>query len=109
MKEIKAFIKTFKVMDVVHHLREAGFTNLTVSKAEGTGTLKSDETEISTEFAITDSEVAKIEVVCNDSDEENIVSIITEQACTGNRGDGIIYVSDVNKVYKIKDGLKNGE
>jgi nitrogen regulatory protein P-II 1 len=52
--------------------------------------------------------VAKIEVVCNDIDVERIVEIISSKGRTGNPGDGIIYVSDVDKVYKVNTGLANG-
>ncbi len=40
MKEIKAFVKPFKVNEIFHHLLEAGCPNLMVSLAEGTGNLK---------------------------------------------------------------------
>lgn len=53
--------------------------------------------------------MAKIEIVCNDSEVENIVNIISTKGRTGNPGDGIIYVSEVEKVYKVRTGLENGE
>lgn len=109
MKEIKAFVKPFKVNDIFHHLLDAGFSNLTVSMAEGTGNLENSDPSVSTHFSITDSQVAKIEIVCNKHDVDKIVAIISEQGRTGNPGDGIIYVSDVNQVYRVKDGLKNGK
>jgi len=108
MKEIKAFVKPFKVNDILAQLLEAGYPNLTVSMAEGTGQFKGDESSISTHFSITDSKVAKIEIVCNDLDVEKIVSIISSKGRTGNPGDGIIYVSEVEKVYKVSTGLENG-
>mgnify|MGYP001809676447 FL=1 len=45
--------------------------------------------------------MAKIEIVCNDVDVEKIVSIISTKGRTGNPGDGIIYVSEVENVYKV--------
>ena len=107
MKEVKAFVKPFKVNDILNQLLEAGYPNLTVSMAEGTGNFKSEESYLSTHFSITDSKVAKIEVVCNDLDVEKIVSIISSKGRTGNPGDGIIYVSEVDKVYKVSTGLEN--
>ena len=104
MKEIKAFVKPFKVNDIFHHLLEAGFPNLTVSMAEGTGNFESGEPSISTHFSITDSQVAKIEIVCNKNDLDKIVMIISEQGRTGNPGDGLIYVSDVEKAVRVKTG-----
>lgn len=108
MKEIKAFIKPFKVNDILNQLLQAGYPNITVSMAEGTGNFKSEELSLSTYFSITDSKVAKIEIVCDDLDVEKIVSIISSKGRTGNPGDGIIYVSEVEKVYKVNIGLENG-
>lgn len=108
MKEIKAFVKPFKVNDILNQLLEAGYPNITVSMAEGTGNFKSDESSLSTHFSITDSKVAKIEIVCGDLDVGKIVSIISSKGRTGNPGDGIIYVSEVEKVYKVNTGLENG-
>ena len=109
MKEIKAFVKPFKVNDIFHHLLEAGFPNLTVSMAEGTGNLENTDPSVSTQFSITDSQVGKIEIVCNDNDMDKIVAIISEHGRTGNPGDGIIYVSEVGKAYRVKTGMENGE
>jgi len=38
-----------------------------------------------------------------------VVSIISEYGKTLNPGDGIIYVSNVEKAYRVKTGLENGE
>ena len=67
MKEIKAFVKPFKVNDILNQLLQAGYPNITVSMSEGTGNFKSEESTLSTHFSITNSKVAKIEIVCNDS------------------------------------------
>ena len=107
MKEIKAFVKPFKVNDILNQLLQAGYPNITVSMSEGTGNFKSEESTLSTHFSITNSKVAKIEIVCNDSDVDQIVSVISTKGRTGNPGDGIIYVSEVENVYKVNQDLKN--
>jgi nitrogen regulatory protein P-II 1 len=109
MKEIKAFVKPFKVNDIFHHLLEAGYPNLTVSMAEGTGNLENTDISVSTQFSITNSRVAKIEIVCNKSEVNKIITIISEKGRTGNPGDGLIYISDVEKAYRVKTGLENGK
>lgn len=109
MKEIKAFVKPFKVNDILNQLLQAGYPNITASMAEGTGNFASEESTLSTHFSITDSKVAKIEIVCNDSEVENIVSIISAKGRTGNPGDGIIYVSEIQNVYKVRTGLESKE
>jgi len=104
MKEIKAFVKPFRVNDIVHRLIDSGFPNITISMAEGTGNFHNDDPNISTFFSISESQVAKIEIVCKKNDMDKIVAIISEHGRTGNPGDGIIYVSNVDKAFKVKTG-----
>ncbi|MDD3105694.1 MAG: P-II family nitrogen regulator [Bacteroidales bacterium] len=106
--EIKAFIRPNKVDGIVHHLKDAGFENMTISSAEGTGKLQDEDAFVSQKFSITDSEVAKLELVVNKNDVDKVVHIISEQGKTLNPGDGLIYVSNVNQIYRVKDGLKKG-
>jgi nitrogen regulatory protein P-II 1 len=108
MKEVKAYVKPFKVNEILGRLIEAGYPNLTVSLAEGTGNLRSDESSFSSNFSITNSKVAKIEIVCNKTDADKIVAIISENGRTGNSGDGIIFVSNVEKTVSIRTGMGNG-
>ena len=108
MKEIKAFIRPNKVTAIVNHLKDAGFENITLSLAEGTGKFQDENAFVSQKFSITDSQVAKLELVINKNDVDKVVHIISEHGKTLNPGDGIIYISDVNCVCRVKDGLKNG-
>ncbi|NOY95958.1 MAG: P-II family nitrogen regulator, partial [Chlorobi bacterium] len=55
MKEIKAFIRPNKVNNIVHNLKEAGYENITVSMAEGTGKFQDEKAFVSQKFSITDS------------------------------------------------------
>lgn len=105
MKEVKAIVKPFRANDILSKLLESGYPNITVTLAEGTGNFKSDDSTISTNFSITNSKVAKIVIVCNDSEVEKIVDIISSKGRTGNSGDGIIYVTEVEKVYNVKNGV----
>lgn len=109
MKEIKAFVRPNKVNEIVHHLIDNGFENITLSSAEGTGKLKDENAFVSQKFSVTDSEIAKLEIVAADRDVDTICAIICEYGCTLNTGDGLIYVSNVEKVYRVKTGLENGE
>ena len=73
MKEVKAIIKPFKVNDILNQLLEAGYPNLTVALAEGTGNFKDVDSSISTHFSITDSKVAIIVIICADSEVETLL------------------------------------
>ena len=109
MKEIKALIRPNKVNEIVNQLKDKGFENMTISSAEGTGKLQGENAFVSQKFSVTNSPIAKLEMVIEKEQVESIVGIISEYGKTLNPGDGIIYVSDVNWVYRVKDGLKNGE
>jgi len=108
MKEVKAIVKPFKVNDILNQLLEAGHPNITVDLSEGTGNFKNSHSSLSMHFSITDSKVAVIGIICKETEVENIVSIISSVGRTGNPGDGIITVSHVEKVYRVKTGMENG-
>lgn len=109
MKEIKAFIRPNKVNKIVHKLKDAGYENITISVAEGTGKFQDDKAFISQKFSITDSEIAKLEMVVKKKDVDSVISIISEYGKTIYPGDGIIYVSNVEKAYRVKTGRQNGD
>ncbi len=104
MKEIKAFVRPNKVKDIVHNLEHAGYDNLTISMAEGTGKFRDEKAFVSQKFSITDSEIAKLEIVVKKKDVHSIVSIISKYGKTHNPGDGIIYVSGVESAHRVKTG-----
>ena len=108
MKEIKAFVRPNLVCEIVNQLKKQGFENITLSSAEGTGKFQDENAFVSQKFSVTDSPVAKIEMVVADDEVEQVVRIISEHGRTLHPGDGIIYVSDVEKVYRVKTGLENG-
>ncbi len=108
MKEIKAFIRPSKVVPIVEQLKANGFENITLSEAEGTGKFQDENAFVSQKFSITDSKVAKLELVAEDKDVDKIIEIISEYGKTLNPGDGLIYVACVEKAYRVKTGKENG-
>lgn len=109
MKEIKAFVRPNQVNEIVQQLKDHGFENMTISSAEGTGKFQDEHAFVSQKFSVTDSPVAKIEMVVAKEKVSTVVSIISEYGKTLNPGDGIIYVSNVEKAYRVKTGLENGK
>lgn len=104
MKEIKAFIRTTKLTLILENLKKSGFYNVTFNLCEGTGGYQNEEASPSLRFHITDSELVKLELVCAANDVDTIVQIITQNGRTNEPGDGIIYVSPIEKAIKIKNG-----
>lgn len=104
MKEVKAFIKPKKVQEVVEALKKEGFESVTLSKGEGTGAYETEDASPSLDFHFTDNPVVKLELVCQNEVSEKAVKVISEHARTPERGDGIIYLSDIEDAYKINTG-----
>jgi nitrogen regulatory protein P-II 1 len=105
MREIKAFIRTSKVDDVIRALTTTVAPGITVSRVHGVG--YGDEPLLFTlaprELAKT-PEVSKVEVVCQDDAEDDLVASIVNAARTGAPGDGIVFVTPVVRAVKIRTG-----
>jgi len=106
MKEIKAYLKPHKLSDVILALHKIeGLTGVSVSDIRGFGRGKAKTSrEKVTEGLVDFLRGAKIEIVCRDDLVDRIVSTIETSARTGLRGDGKIYVSDVETAVRISTG-----
>jgi len=109
MKEIKAFVRPNHVNEIIQQLKDKGFENMTISSAEGIGKFQDENAFVSQKFSVTDSPMAKIEMVVAKEKVNTVIGIISEYGKTLHPGDGIIYVSNVEKAYRVKTGLENGE
>ena len=100
MKEIKAFIRRKKGSEVAHALLQAGFRHVTFTDA--VSLYQSSDAKPNITFDCNASQMLKLEVICLDSDESVVTSLIREAAFTNQSGDGIIVVKNVNRIIKIK-------
>ncbi len=48
--------------------------------------------------------MAKLELVCKNEEVGKIVKLISTYGGTGRKGDGIIYVSEVEQIFKVRTG-----
>lgn len=105
MKLIKAYIRHRKVEEVYNALKSEGFGAMTLVECDGTGKYTdSEEWHISEKYPFADAcKVTKIEILIPDSDKKKVTAIIREKGRTGYQGDGIILVSPVDEVHKIKN------
>ncbi len=56
----------------------------------------------SVEFVEKYSKVVKLEIVCDDNDADKLADIIATCGHTGKSGDGMIFISPIEKSVKIK-------
>ncbi len=108
MKKIEAFIKPFKLDDVVDALSEVGVEGLSVTEVKGFGRQKG-RTEVykGAEYVVDFLPKVKLEVVVNDSLVASAVEAIQRSAHTGKIGDGKIFVTSVEQALRIRTGEQN--
>src|SRR5665647_1463766 len=106
MKKIECIIRPEKLDDVKEALNEAGIMGLTVTDVLGCGRQKGrKEVYRGIEYTLNLLPKIKIETVVMDEDVEKIAKIIIETAKTGTIGDGKIFISTIEDVYRIRTCL----
>lgn len=78
---------------------------MTVTEIEGFGQQRGNkEIYRGAQFATSFVPKAKIELIVADDDAETIVDAIVEAACTGEIGDGKIWIAPVEDVIRVRTG-----
>jgi Nitrogen regulatory protein PII len=105
MKLITAIVKPHRIEEVKEALRELGVNGLTTTDVEGFGRQRG-HTEVyrGAEYQVDFVPKVKIEVVVDDDDADAVVDTIVKAARTGKIGDGKLWVSDVERVVRIRTG-----
>ncbi len=110
MKKVEAIIKPFKLEDVKDALAEIGITGMTVSEVKGYGRQKGhSELYRGAEYVVDFLPKVKMEMVVSDDQVEQVTETIVEAARTGKIGDGKIFVSDIEKIVRIRTGETDKE
>ena len=105
MKEIKAFIHRNSITDVIHALKGAGFSNLSIVDVKGMlKALDSKEQEYSVELGEAVITEMKLELVCEEQWVDDAIRLIREHARTGQEDAGWIYVIEIDKAIRIEGG-----
>jgi len=105
MKKVEAIIKPFKLDDVREALSEISIAGMTATEVKGFGRQKG-HTELyrGAEYVVDFLPKVKIEVVIDDAKVDECIEAITNAARTGKIGDGKIFVTDVERVVRIRTG-----
>jgi nitrogen regulatory protein PII len=105
MKLISAIIKPFKLDDVRAALSEIGVSGMTVTEVKGFGRQRG-HTELyrGAEYVVDFVPKTRIEVAVSDALEDQVVEAIIAAAKTGKVGDGKIFITDLERVLRIRTG-----
>lgn len=110
MKLVKAYIRPLLLEDVYSALSKEGFCCMTVFEGEGTGRYSDpDHQHGSLNFPAMHTHVAKLEIAAESDDVDKITQIIITNANTGRKGDGLVFVTPIEEITRIRDGKQGTE
>ncbi len=110
MKMIKAVIKPFKLDDVKDALLDIGVTGMSVCEIRGHGRQKG-HTELyrGAEYNVDFVPKTEISTVVKADQVDAVIEAIKAAANSGKIGDGKIFVTDVERVIRIRTGEENAD
>jgi nitrogen regulatory protein PII len=105
MKLITAVVKPFRLDDVRNALAEVGVQGMTVTEVKGFGRQRG-HTELyrGAEYVVDFVPKTRIEVAVKDALVDQVVEAIIGAAKTGKVGDGKIFITDLERVLRIRTG-----
>jgi nitrogen regulatory protein P-II 1 len=108
MKLIKAYIRHRKLEEVYDALTKEGYCCMTFAECEGTGRYSDHEKEhVSYKYPFAEAyRVIKLEILVAEEHVNPVVEIIRTNGRTGYSGDGMIIISPVDEVYKVRTDEK---
>jgi nitrogen regulatory protein P-II 1 len=110
MKLVTAIVKPFKLDDVKDALKSAGATGITVTEVRGFGRQGGHtETYRGAGYQIDFVPKVNVSVVVEDSAADAIVDAIVASASTGKIGDGKIWVTNVDRIVRIRTGEEGAD
>ena len=105
MKKIEAIVKPEKFDDIKNALNNQNIKGITITQVIGCGNQKGQKQYYrGTEVGINLLPKLKLEIVANDEQADDIVSVISQTAKTGNIGDGKIFVYPIENAIRIRTG-----
>lgn len=102
MKLVAAVIRPFKLDEVRRAVADLGLHGVTVTEVQVHGEAERREVYRGTEYPIDFVPQTKIELAVDDAIVEPVIEAICNVTLTGRRGDGEIYVSDLEQVVRIR-------
>lgn len=108
MRLIKAYVRPETVNRVVHALDGEGIGHVTATHVRSLGHagvgVDPKHRDLSVESGTWYTEMVKLEVVCTERDLDQLLTVIREAGRTGQPGDGIVFVTRIERAVKVRTG-----
>ncbi|WP_055447751.1 P-II family nitrogen regulator [Lacinutrix mariniflava] len=108
MKKVEAIIRKSKFSAVKEALHEVGVNFFSYWDVTGLGNEKEGHVYRGVSYSTSDIQRRYLSIVVNDDFEAVTIKAILESGSTGDVGDGKIFVSQIDDVYRIRTGEKGG-
>ena len=110
MKQVTAVIKPFKLDDIKDALLEIGVSGMSVTEIRGHGRQKG-HTELyrGAEYNADFIPKTSVSTVVKEEQVDAVIAAIVEAAGTGKIGDGKIFVTNVERVVRIRTGEEDAD
>ena len=111
MKEIRAIVRTDAVHRVLSALHDCEhFPGATISPCEGQSRGRGPGGKfVPTEDSLDFRAMRSMTVLCADAVCDHLVAVIQKAAYTGNAGDGVVTVTNVERVVRIRSGEEHDD
>ncbi|MCV6628249.1 MAG: P-II family nitrogen regulator [Flavobacteriaceae bacterium] len=109
MKKIEAIIRKSKFSEVKETLHLIGVHFFSYWDVTGVGNEKQGAVYRGISYSTSDIQRCYLEVIVSDSFVDQAIDALFLSAGTGQVGDGKIFISEVQSVYRIRTGEKNYE
>ena len=109
MKKVEAIIRTSKFEEVVTALGDVGVTFLSFYDVKGHGMEKEYQTYRGTTYDTGYIPRTKLEIVISDEFLETAVDTILTVGKTGKVGDGKVFVTTLDEVFRIRNGERGAD
>jgi len=110
VKLVTAIVKPHKLDEVKEALQELGVQGLTVSEVRGYGRQRGhSEIYRGAEYTVEFVPKVKLEILVDTPMVEEAVDVVVKAAQTGQVGDGKVFVTDVERIVRIRTAEQNVE
>ena len=108
MKRIAAVVRPEKLEPLKEALFQAKISGMTIYQVHGCGNQHGwKEYFRGSEVFLNMIPKVKFEIIVEDSRVDEIVDVIVDVACTGEVGDGKIFISSIDSVVRVRTGEKD--